>query len=148
MPAPTFLQALRRNAHVVVTQERIAAGRAAADDTETWHYVGAAGEVGFENAGWINTGVDTPVRFRMDRSGFVHLQGVPHAYTPPDGIIFRLPNSWAPDALTVFPVLRSGLNPGEMIGLYVHADGRVEVSPAPSNEDIYLDNYRWKGKTL
>lgn len=146
MPAPSFIQELHRNARVVITEERILAGRARADDTEIWHEVGASGEVGFVN-GWQHFSATTKVAFRMDRSGFVHLRGLAKGPSS-SGHIFTLPNSWAPDYLHQFPVQRTGLQFGEVLGLYVHADGRVELQWFGGTNDytVFLDNYRWRGK--
>jgi hypothetical protein len=142
----SFLQELRRSARVVVTEERIITGRASADDSEYWHVVGNGGEVGFVN-GWGHFGPSNQVRFRMDRSGFVHLQGVARATPSTSGHIFTLPLSWAPNYLHQFVVLRSGLAIGEVLGLYIHEDGRVELPfGGVGSYDVYLDNYRWRGK--
>lgn len=119
-------------------------GRDPADDTEYWHEVGTAGEVGFDT-GWNNwNGGVAPVAFRMDDSGFVHLRGLaePSVANP---VIFQLPASWAPAYLHQYPIQRSGLTAGEVIPLYVHADGTVRVAVTPVAAQVYyLDNYRWR----
>lgn len=148
MSAPTFIQELRRHARVVVTTERITASRARPDDTEYWHEVGAAGEVGWLN-GWGNYGGGyNPVSFRKDNSGFVHLRGMVEANPATGNVIFTLPASWSPPVMFTHPCAHAmaGASAGEVETLYVHANGDVEAAWTSGRVINYvsLDSIKWR----
>jgi hypothetical protein len=148
MPIPEVVRDLRRTAQVTVHHGLLIPSRAGADDTEYWHDVGTAGEVGFQN-NWGNYGAGrAPVGFRMDASGFVHLRGVAHGAPAQGGVIFTLPASWRPPGLQTFTTRFAELTSLEQEVLYVRSNGEVTLRwPTPGNfnrSGLLLDNYRWR----
>jgi hypothetical protein len=73
---------------------------------DTWHEVGAAGEPAFQN-GWVNFGgVYSPVSFRKDSAGVVHIQGLVKSGTL-GTTIFTLPGGYRPSIQLLNAVLTS-----------------------------------------
>ena len=62
---------------------------------DTWHYVGTGGEPSFLNS-WVNLGgVETHLRFTIDRNGYVHIEG--YIKNGTSGKVFVLPSGYRPD---------------------------------------------------
>lgn len=120
-------------------QGELDANRAAA-----WHNIGAAGEPGFEN-GWGNAGGDAaPVGYYEDTFGRVMLRGVAR---PPAGVVlpstvFTLGEGFRPVAIHVFV----GGTAAAMSVVYVHPDGRVQVTEGAAAEgvDVPLDSISFR----
>jgi hypothetical protein len=121
---------------------------------EDWHYVGTAGEPGFNN-NWINytlSSLPNPVAFRRDSERKVHIKGVidstltPPA-TPPGELIFTLPVDYRPEFLLHPAVLFAGAPAAELTPhrarfgqLDIHPDGRVGISTGFHYSYVVLDN--------
>ena len=107
---------------------------------EAWHVVGAAGEPAFEG-GW-GAYTSYAVRFRKDRDGYVHIDGL--ASRPLSGTVstmFTLPEAYRPPLWHGFLVASTDPFMGaEDTGrILVRADGGVVVSPNTHDLAVFLD---------
>lgn len=142
-----MIAGLRRQATVTGFAHVLLANRTVHTD-DGWHQVGDAGQPGFEN-GWRNYGQGySPARYRLDASGFVHLDGVvANDAAPVDATIFTLPAGFRPRQQMDLPCAHNRLESYEMGSLLVHTDGRVVLDTHTAGAAygyVLLGNHRWR----